>query len=146
MKNNVVELVSNVKLPAVHYRTTPLTEEDAAIGALLRQERDARGLTQEFVAQKCGFSFQFLQKLEKGKNRLSIHRLIQISRAVGFNPARFVSKLYAESPATESDQTLFALLKEPGASKLLTIWSSMKPKQREALLKVARALVDDDGA
>lgn len=134
-------------------RKMPMSEEDAAVGAMLRLERLSRGMSQESVADKCGFTFQFLQKLEKGKNHLTVIRLNQIAKAVGFNPARFVGKLFSldhnpdEAKANGETKNLIDLLNDKDAAKLLRLFAAMKPAQRRAILSVAALVAEnEDGA
>jgi len=49
-------------------------------------------MSQIELAEKLGLSFQQVQKYEKGKTKLSIHRLQQISEALGVAMADFFEK------------------------------------------------------
>jgi transcriptional regulator with XRE-family HTH domain len=52
---------------------------DAQVGARIRAERMARGISQSELAEACGITFQQVQKYEKGSNRISIARARQIA-------------------------------------------------------------------
>lgn len=56
--------------------------EDVEIGARIRRYRTLRGITQEQLAETIGVTFQQVQKYEKGMNRVSGSRMIDIARAL----------------------------------------------------------------
>lgn len=58
---------------------------EAKIGARVRAARLAAGLSQEALAAQLGggLTFQQLQKYEKGTNRVSVTRLIEIANITG---------------------------------------------------------------
>jgi transcriptional regulator with XRE-family HTH domain len=55
------------------------TDVDAHVGQRLRALREAAGLTQADLAAKMGFSFQQLQKYERGINRVACSRLVEFA-------------------------------------------------------------------
>ena len=55
---------------------------DIAVGNRIRTLRMRAGLSQEELGLKIGISFQQLQKNERGANRLSASRLVQIAEAL----------------------------------------------------------------
>jgi transcriptional regulator with XRE-family HTH domain len=59
------------------------TDLDRAIAARIRARRQASGITQEKLADALGITFQQVQKYEKGMNRVSAGRLIEIAGALG---------------------------------------------------------------
>jgi transcriptional regulator with XRE-family HTH domain len=65
-------------------RTRPF---DKIVGARLRTFRNQRGISQVALAEKLGITFQQLQKNEIGKNRLSFHRAVLASEALGISLA-----------------------------------------------------------
>lgn len=58
-----------------------MRKENRKIGELVREFREARGLSQMRLAEMVGVSYQQIQKYEKGVNKISIERLKQISDA-----------------------------------------------------------------
>ena len=58
---------------------------DAAAGARIRDRRRALGITQGELARRLGLSFQQIQKYERGANRVSGSRLVQIAAALGIS-------------------------------------------------------------
>lgn len=75
------------------------TELDKAIGSKLREARTLRGLTQEKLAEAIDITFQQVQKYEKGKNRISVSRLIDICAALDFPASFFVGEDKNTAPA-----------------------------------------------
>ncbi|MFI4935211.1 MAG: helix-turn-helix domain-containing protein [Caulobacterales bacterium] len=52
------------------------------VGRNLKRLRAAKGLTQEELAVKCGFSQQFLSGIERGKRNPTIVTLYEIAQAL----------------------------------------------------------------
>jgi len=58
-----------------------------ALGAVIRSERKARGLRQEDLAAKLGFSYQQMQKYEAGTNGCSAHLITLLANSFKMSPA-----------------------------------------------------------
>lgn len=63
---------------------------------LLVAERTATGLTQAQVASRLGKPQSYVSKYEKGERRLDVIEFIDIAKAVGFDPSRFLARLARE--------------------------------------------------
>lgn len=74
-----------------------IKELDIKIGALIKQERILRGLSQAELGKALGVTFQQIQKYEKGANRLSLSSLLEILSFMKISPADFINKLLVES-------------------------------------------------
>jgi transcriptional regulator with XRE-family HTH domain len=59
------------------------TVVDRLIGERLRIERQRKGLSQSDLAKEVRITFQQIQKYEKGLNRISAARLMEIARFLG---------------------------------------------------------------
>ena len=70
---------------------------DAALGANVRARRLERGMSQERLAEILGVTFQQVQKYEKGVNRISVSRLVDIAGALETD----VSRLLPAQPSAE---------------------------------------------
>ena len=57
-------------------------EADRKLGERIRLRRVERKMSQEVLGKACGVSFQQIQKLEHGTNRVSVARLQQIAAAL----------------------------------------------------------------
>lgn len=64
---------------------------DRAIGAEIRRRREALGMNQTALGKALGLSFQQVQKYEKGGNRVSASRLIEIAHALGCHASEILS-------------------------------------------------------
>lgn len=55
---------------------------DTHVGAKVKTRRLMLGMSQEDLANAIGLTFQQVQKYERGTNRISVSRLVDISRAL----------------------------------------------------------------
>ncbi len=55
----------------------------AALGALIRQRRGARGWTQAELAARCGTGERFIVDLENGKPSCQLGKALTVAREVG---------------------------------------------------------------
>ncbi|MCL2758024.1 MAG: helix-turn-helix domain-containing protein [Alphaproteobacteria bacterium] len=76
---------------------------DEHIGRRIVLRRQMLGMTQKALAEKCGITFQQMQKYEKAANRISASRLFQIGIALD-SPAAF---FYTGLPMQPVDKFMF---------------------------------------
>ncbi|HOO52311.1 MAG TPA: helix-turn-helix transcriptional regulator [Alphaproteobacteria bacterium] len=69
------------------------TDTDVRIGKMIAILRRNRRLSQSDMAEKLDVSFQQIQKYEKGRNRISITRFLNICMIIGIKPSDFIKKL-----------------------------------------------------
>ena len=82
------------------------SEVDRAIGRRIKTYRIALGMSQERLANLLGLTFQQVQKYEKGVNRVSAARLLDLSRLFGIA----ISSFYEELPVEQgSDSALLEI-------------------------------------
>lgn len=55
---------------------------DVTVGRNLREKRLKSGMSQEQLGKACGLTFQQIQKYEKGINRISASRLVELAAAL----------------------------------------------------------------
>ena len=55
---------------------------DVHVGKRIREQRLMSGMSQENLGDALGVSFQQIQKYEKGTNRITASRLVQMSNAL----------------------------------------------------------------
>ena len=55
---------------------------DRAIGEYIRQTRLAQGKTQTELGDRIGVTFQQVQKIERGVNRIAASRLYKVAKAL----------------------------------------------------------------
>jgi len=89
------------------------------IGQRIKMRRDMLGITQKFLADACGVTFQQIQKYEVGETRIAAERLYQIALILDI-PVEFLFTGLAESSGLE-------FVKVPPAAH--------SPKQEDPLTK-----------
>lgn len=78
------------------------------IGEKIRKIRYLKGLSQEYLATKCGISQNSLSKIELGETKLSIERLTQIANILELTPEEiltFDDKIIFNNNNTLHDQS-----------------------------------------
>ena len=84
----------------------------ANIGQLLKQKREALGLTQDEFARKIAVKESVLHKMEVGGAAPSIREAMKIGRLLGLRLVEHISTIESGIPAAKSDQlTLGDLIK-----------------------------------
>jgi transcriptional regulator with XRE-family HTH domain len=114
---------------------------DIAVGKNVRTLRLMKGKTQEAVAKAVGVKFQQIQKVEKGINRLSVGRIVQLADALGCHPIDFFMNMSDEVPGKVWDR--FDTL---GETKVLRTFQCIAcPDQKAKILALMETLagVDD---
>lgn len=85
-------------------RAAQMAAASIACGAVLREERQAAGLSQTALGEALGVTFQQVQKYERGKNRISAPVLIDAADAFGI-PARDLMARMADRVGRGVDQS-----------------------------------------
>lgn len=60
------------------------------VGENVKKARERAGLTQEDLAERSGFSQQYLSGLERGKRNPTIVTLFEVAQALGISHVRLV--------------------------------------------------------
>ena len=63
-------------------RVSSSNEEDIRVGATIKALREARGLTQEQLAQRAQLSRPYLANVEVGRKRLSVRAAARVADAL----------------------------------------------------------------
>lgn len=116
---------------------------DIALGLSIRQRRKELGVSQTALAEAVGLTFQQIQKYERGFNRVSFSRLVDIAHALHCRIVDLIGDLddvNAPSPLFRQD---VANLREPGASELLAAYARTPPGLRRAVLKLVLEIAKD---
>jgi transcriptional regulator with XRE-family HTH domain len=107
---------------------------DVHVGARMRQRRTLLGMSQEKLGTAVGLTFQQIQKYERGVNRVSAARLLQIAAVLKSTGAALLGEL----DTAEGDDLVLA---QPGVSELLSAFRAIGDgDKRDALLVVAKGL------
>lgn len=110
---------------------------DVAIGQRIRQRRRTLGMSQAALGDAIGLTFQQVQKYERGSNRVSFSKLLEIARALDIGLTDLADGLDAGS---ESARSVHALLSVDGAYDLIEAYAVLTPSLRSALVAHAKAL------
>ena len=111
---------------------------DVALGLRIRQRRKALGVSQTALAEAIGLTFQQIQKYERGFNRVSFSRLVDIAHALDCRVVDLIGDLddaNIPSPLFRQDT---AHLRESGAPELLAAYAAAPPALRRVILKPTR--------
>jgi transcriptional regulator with XRE-family HTH domain len=112
---------------------------DLAVGARIRLQRHAIGLSQQALAARLGLSFQQIQKYERGANRVSASMLVKTAQALGCSPALLL--VGAEDQQHAADVQWLTLLTQTGATELLAAFSQISdPDTRAAVIAITKGL------
>ena len=109
---------------------------DVALGLRIRQRRKALGVSQTALAEAVGLTFQQIQKYERGFNRVSFSRLVDIAHALDCRVMDLIGDLddaNIPSPLFRQDT---AHLRESGAPELLAAYAAAPPSLRRVILKL----------
>ena len=122
---------------------------DIHVGSRVRLRRNMLGLSQEKLAEAFGLTFQQVQKYERGTNRISASRLLEMSRALDVPVSFFFD--YADpvrAPAIPQGfgeplpETLIDLLQAPETHELVAAYYQIgNPTIRRRLFDLAKELV-----
>ena len=114
---------------------------DVAIGQRIRERRRALGLSQQDLAEQLGVSFQQVQKYERGANRISFSRLVEVSGALRCSLADLAEGLDPDHTPDEIEQ-VNALMSADGALEMLEAYAALPSDAvRRVVLQHARALL-----
>jgi len=123
---------------------------DKKIGLKIKQIRKSQGLSQIDLAERIGISFQQIQKYEKGKTRISVMRLQQVSDVFEIHIGSFFEQ---EASAKVSDVAIKYNSKEKQLEVLqsineeemtfLRLYRKIKNKKiREGIIKQMQGIVE----
>ena len=112
---------------------------DVHVGSRVRLRRTLLGLKQTQLGEKLGFSFQQIQKYERGFNRISASRLYQMSHILGVPVSFFFDDLDEGAGARSPDDIL---LKRETLELVRAYYRIGNPAVREGLRKLTGAMAD----
>ena len=105
-----------------------------ALGALLREERRAAGLSQRDVAERTGVSDAYLSQVERGRHEPSLRVLTAVASTLGVSLEALLARAgiveagdgddAARLPSTEAAILADPALTEPQRFALLTVYRS----------------------
>lgn len=115
-------------------------ELDVAIGAAIRLRRRHLKISQEMLADRCGVTFQQVQKYENGANRVSFSRLVQIAHALGLRIGDLVGDIDQASGLSRNDTLVLEVMGVPGALDLLKDFARLPASLRTRVRDLVREI------
>src|SRR5579872_5586625 len=116
---------------------------DVALGLRIRQRRKALSVSQTALANAIGLTFQQIQKYERGSNRVSFSRLVDIAHALDCRVIDLIGDLDDASIARPLFRQDTTHLRESGAPELLAAYAAAPQALRKAVLNLAQAIAKD---
>jgi len=126
----------------VYHVSNPL---DIALGARIRVRRKSLGLSQDDLAVQVGLTFQQIQKYERGANRVSFSRLVEIARTLKCRVQDLIGDLDVEGEVSDQVAAEAVQLKETGALELIRAYSAIRSAgRRRVVVSLAQTLSKED--
>jgi transcriptional regulator with XRE-family HTH domain len=119
---------------------------DIALGLQIRQRRRLLGVSQTALADAVGLTFQQIQKYERGFNRVSFSRLVEIAHALDCRVVDLIADLDDETAPSPLFRQDTAHLRVGGAPELLSAYGAATPALRRVVLKLCVELAKDQHA
>lgn len=116
---------------------------DKHVGSRVRMRRLMINMTQEGLAHELGLTFQQVQKYEKGANRVSASKLVQMAQIMKTSIDFFFEGLphWDGSTQTVGHDLTTNFFKLQHTTELANLYIAMDNAARLAVLEVARSLV-----
>jgi transcriptional regulator with XRE-family HTH domain len=118
---------------------------DVGLGRRIRVRRRELGLNQDQLARQLGITFQQLQKYERGTNRVSFSRLVEIAQSLKCSLKDIIGDLDTSTASPLFSQYVVQL-NVPGVAELLESYCVIgSGKHRRAILNLAKQLSKESG-
>lgn len=109
---------------------------DVGIGLKIETLRTALSITRKELAQKLGITHQQLQKYEKGLNRISASRLVDVANILGVSVIHFYEDFMTNLAPDQIE-------KERACYEIMYNFINIKrPEQQEAVRKLVKILAE----
>lgn len=106
------------------------TDVDVRTGGRIRILRQEQGLSQTDLGERCGITFQQVQKYERGSNRISGSRLVQIAKVLKTDVAYLLDG--ADRPLGKAQTAIERMLSEYQGHKLAAAFLSIEDAKVKA--------------
>ena len=116
---------------------------DIALGASIRQRRKGLGLSQTALADAIGLTFQQVQKYERGFNRVSFSRLVDIAHALDCRVVELIGDLDDSNVSQPTFRNDAAHLRVDGGPELLAAYAAAPLPLQRVIRKLVLALAED---
>ncbi|MBO4700824.1 MAG: helix-turn-helix transcriptional regulator [Alphaproteobacteria bacterium] len=126
---------------------------DQHIGRRMQLRRTMLGLSLKDLAQKCGVTFQQIQKYETADNRISASRLFEIGSAMQTPVSFFFNGLPGNMPdETRANRSIHLhqpdaddpMLRTESLELIRLYWRLATDEQRAAVIKMLKTFTGED--
>lgn len=123
---------------------------DKEIGSRVRMRRVSIGMSQEKLGDMLGLTFQQVQKYEKGTNRISVSRLVDIAKILGVDIHFFFNGIKSVTHANgfaeeEAPPYISDVMSTPEGLQLIRTFTGIKsPKVRKSIVQLVSSLAAQD--
>jgi len=123
---------------------------DKEIGSRVRMRRVSIGMSQEKLGDMLGLTFQQVQKYEKGMNRISVARLVEIAKILNVDIDFFFDGIKAgrgEAGFAESGAPPYVadMMSTPEGLQLVRTFAGIKsPRVRKSIVQLVAALASQE--
>jgi transcriptional regulator with XRE-family HTH domain len=123
---------------------------DKEIGSRVRMRRISIGMSQEKLGDMLGLTFQQVQKYEKGTNRISVGRLVDIAKILGVDIHFFfngIKSIKAEPGFAEEGAPPYVadMMSTPEGLQLVRTFTNIRSsKVRKSIVQLVAALASQD--
>ena len=123
---------------------------DKEIGSRVRMRRVSIGMSQEKLGDMLGLTFQQVQKYEKGTNRISVGRLVDIAKILGVDIHFFFNGIKsgkAEEGFAEEEAPPYVsdVMSTPEGLQLIRTFTGIKnAKVRRSIVQLVSALASQN--
>lgn len=123
---------------------------DKEIGSRVRMRRISIGMSQEKLGDMLGLTFQQVQKYEKGTNRISVGRLVDIAQILGVDIHFFFNGITSpKSGQGFADQDtppyISEVMSTPEGLQLIRTFTSIKSQRvRKSIVQLVTTLAAED--
>lgn len=116
---------------------------DQRVGARIRQKRRQLGLSQAFLAEHLGLTFQQVQKYEVGANRISASKLFRVAEVLKTPVSWFFETTEALDDPEGRPQAVLRFASPSEDKDIVAVWRQVPVESRKAVLDILRATYDE---
>ncbi|MCD1645586.1 helix-turn-helix domain-containing protein [Aurantimonas coralicida] len=110
-------------------------DKEKELGARLRGYRNYRGMSQSDLGKHLGVTFQQVQKYEKGVNRISGMRILEIAKLLGISVSTLLGEDSSVEPVGEISPESLGLVR-----RLEAMPKASRRPATEAMLRIIDAI------
>ncbi len=127
-----------------NYNRSP-KDIDVFAGEQLKKRRKELGMSQKFLAEKLGITFQQVQKYEKGLNRIGASRLYDLCEALKAKPSYFFKEIsYGFTGAPDALAVAEGSEDSHNIISLVRMFESIGDSRKKIILDLLKSLSNED--